>query len=94
MPPIRDIAILIYSRGREAMLAYFTKLLGRYPTWVWTQRDAVPMESGFVNLWHASIPTGTQTIEVEGVCLVFLDPANGRIARNEVYFDRTKLFAK
>jgi hypothetical protein len=40
-------------RGREALLAYFAKLLGRNPDWVWSQRSSVPMQDGFLNCWHA-----------------------------------------
>jgi ketosteroid isomerase-like protein len=72
-------------RGREALLGYFRRLLRRNPAWVWTQREAIPMERGFVNLWHASIPREGRTVEVDGVCLVEL--RGDRIVRNEVYFD-------
>lgn len=80
-------------RGREALLAYFHKLLARNPAWVWTQREAIPMHGGFVNLWHARIPAGTRVVEVDGVCLVQLD-ADGLICRNEVHFDRSALLAE
>ncbi len=75
--------------GRDALLAHFTRLLRKNPAWVWTQREAIPMENGFVNLWHASIPTGANTREVDGVCLVQLRGA--LIERNEVFFDRALL---
>lgn len=77
------------AQGKPALLAYFRKLLGQNPDWVWTQRRAAPMEDGFVNYWHAAIPVGPQTLEVDGVCLVQL--RNGLIYRNEVFFDRTEL---
>jgi ketosteroid isomerase-like protein len=76
-------------RGRDALLEYFRRLLRRNPEWVWSQREAIPMEHGFVNLWHASIPAGDAVQEIDGVCLVAL--RDGRIARNEVYFDRSTL---
>ena len=79
--------------GKDALLAYFTKLLAYNPDWVWTQREAIPMEDGFLNLWHAAIPVGGETLEVEGACLVQLDEA-GKIRRNEVYFDRSELLRK
>lgn len=84
-----DPAVPTGLRGREALLAYFTRLLRRYPAWVWTQRDSIPMADGFVNLWHASVPTPSGTKEIDGVCLVAL--RDGRIFRNEVYFDRSLL---
>jgi ketosteroid isomerase-like protein len=73
-------------QGKEALLAYFRKLLRANPDWVWTQREAVPMEGGFVNLWRAEVPMGEKTLVWNGVCLVWL--RDGLIRRNEVYFDR------
>jgi hypothetical protein len=49
------------------------------------------MPGGFLNHWHASVPVGETTIECDGVCTV--EPRDGRIARNQVYFDRTELLA-
>ena len=76
-------------RGREALLAYFRKLLARNPDWVWTQRGSIPLADGFLNEWHASIPVGAARVEVDGVCTVQL--RDGLIYRNEVYFDRSPL---
>jgi MOSC domain-containing protein YiiM len=84
-----DPAIPAGVRGREALLAYFRRLLAHNPRWVWTQRDAIPLEGGFLNLWHASIPAGGRVLEVDGVCTVQL--RDGKIARNEVFFDRSAL---
>ena len=75
--------------GRAALLAYFTKLLARNPNWVWTNVDAVPLQGGFLNKWHAVIPVGDRTLEIDGVCTVQL--RDGLIVRNEVYFDRAEL---
>jgi hypothetical protein len=58
--------------------------------WVWSQIEAIPMDDGFLNKWLASIPVGEQTVECIGVCLVQFDE-QGKIKRNEVYFDRTEL---
>jgi len=80
-------------RGRSALLAYFRRLLGRNPNWVWTQLEAIPLEDGFLNKWLARIPLGPEIVEVVGVCLVQLDGA-GKIRRNEVYFDRSGLLAE
>ena len=84
-----DPAIPLGVRGREALLAYFTKLLARYPAWVWTQRGSIPLEDGFLNLWHASIPVGERKLELDGVCTVQL--REGQIYSNQVFFDRTEL---
>lgn len=50
------------------------------------------MEDGFLNKWQAKIPVGSATLTVIGVCFVQLDDA-GKIRRNEVYFDRSRLLA-
>ena len=86
-----DPAIPQGVRGRAALTAYFRKLLARNPQWVWTHRGSMPMADGFANLWHASIPAGGRTVEVDGLCTVQL--RDGLIYRNEVYFDRTELLA-
>jgi len=76
-------------RGREALLAYFTKLLARNPDWVWTHRGSIPLRDGFLNKWHATFPVGERTIEAQGVCTVQL--RDGLIYSNEVFFDRSEL---
>jgi hypothetical protein len=84
-----DPAIPEGVRGRPALLAYFKKLLGRHPHWVWTHSGSIPIDDGFLNRWHASIPVGGRTIEVDGVCTVQL--RDGHIYSNEVFFDRAEL---
>lgn len=51
------------------------------------------MEDGFLNKWHASVPVGAKTVECVGVCFVQFDD-EGKICRNEVYFDRTALVSE
>jgi hypothetical protein len=80
-------------RGREALTAYFRKLLAQNPDWVWTQVEGIPMEGGFLNKWRAQIPVGPKTLNVVGVCFVQLD-SQGKIRRNEVYFDRFNLLTE
>ncbi len=75
--------------GRVALTEYLTRLLARYPDWVWTQTASTPMHRGFVNYWRAVIPVGTTEVQLTGVCLVVL--RDGLIARNEVFFDRIPL---
>ena len=84
-----DPAIPDGVRGRDALLAYFTKLLARYPDWVWTHRGSMPLADGFLNEWHATIPVGDQVVEVDGVCTVQL--RGERIYANRVFFDRSAL---
>jgi hypothetical protein len=86
-----DPAIPQGVRGRDALLAYFRKLLALNPKWIWTHRGSIPLEDGFLNEWHASIPAGDVSVEVDGVCTVQLRA--GLIHRNEVYFDRSALLA-
>ena len=77
-------------RGKKELLAYFSKLLGNNPDWVWTQIEPIPMEGGFLNKWLAKIPVGSTTIECTGVCFLQFDD-DGLIRRNEAYFDRSEL---
>ena len=86
-----DPAIPRGVRGREAVLAYFRKLLARNPEWIWSHRGSLPLRDGFFNRWHASIPVGEQIVEVEGVCTAQL--RGGKIYSNEVFFDRSELLA-
>jgi hypothetical protein len=88
-----DPAVPHGIKGKPALLAYFRKLLAYNPDWVGTQIEGIPMEGGFVNKWLARIPVGDNVLEVVGVCLVQLG-AEGRITRNEVYFDRAQLLAE
>ena len=78
--------------GKPALLAYFSRLLAYNPHWVWTQVEGIPMEDGFLNKCHATIPVGDKILSITGVCLVQLD-AQGKIRRNEGYFHRSNLLA-
>jgi hypothetical protein len=84
-----DPAVPKGVRGRAALLAYFTRLLAHNPAWVWTQRGSIPIQDGFLNEWHATVPVGARSVEIDGVCTVQL--RDGRIRRNEVFFDRSEL---
>jgi hypothetical protein len=86
-----DPAIPRGVRGREALLAYFRKLLGRNPDWVWTHSGSTPLADGFLNRWHAVVPVGAGRVELDGVCTVQL--RGDRIYANEVFFDRSPLLA-
>lgn len=88
-----DPAIPGGVKGKTQLLAYFRKLLAANPDWVWTQLEGIPLEDGFLNKWLAKIPVGSATLEIIGVCFVQLD-GEGRIRRNEVYFDRTSLLSE
>jgi hypothetical protein len=80
-------------RGKSGLIAYFRKLLAQNPDWVWTQIEPIPLEGGFLNKWLARIPVGEKVVECVGVCFVQFDD-QGKIRRNEVYFDRAELIAE
>lgn len=77
-------------KGKKELVIYFTKLLKHNPNWIWEQIEAIPLEKGFLNKWKATIPVGDKNIVCIGVCFLQFNK-EGKIERNEVYFDRTKL---
>ena len=78
-------------KGKEALTAYFTKVLGHNPTWVWKQIEPIPLEGGFMNRLEARIPVGDRVIvECSALCFMQFND-QGLIRRNEIYFDRTEL---
>ena len=88
-----DPAIPQGVTGKQALLAYFKKLLSYNPDWVWTQIEGIPLEDGFLNKWLAKIPVGDRILEAVGVCFVQFNE-QGLIRRNEVYFDRSELLTQ
>jgi len=52
----------------------------------------IDRRSLFLNRWLAKIPVGEDIIECIGLCFVQFGD-QGKISRNEVYFDRTELNA-
>ena len=84
-----DPAIPEGVSGKADLLRYFAALLGRFPDWVWTHVEALPLEGGFLNFWRATIPIAGRELVCEGVCTVQL--RDGLIASNRVYFDRSEL---
>ncbi len=84
-----DPAVRTGVQGRAAISGYFAKLLSRNPAWIWTHRGSIPMQDGFLNLWHASIPVGDRVVEADGACTVQL--REGLIYANHVFFDRSEL---
>ncbi|MET7458628.1 nuclear transport factor 2 family protein [Streptomyces sp. NPDC005574] len=84
-----DPAVPSGVQGRDEILSYFRRLLRKYPRWVWRNTDLRPLRDGFLNYWHAVIPTANGTVECDGVCTVTL--RDGLITKNEVFFDRSPL---
>jgi hypothetical protein len=85
-----DGSVPLGLKGKDALLKYFRKLLTENPDWVWTPIEGIPMEDGILNKWHVSIPVGSKVVESIGVCFVQFNE-QGKIRRNEVYFDRYEL---
>ncbi|MFW9992746.1 MAG: nuclear transport factor 2 family protein [Candidatus Odinarchaeota archaeon] len=79
-------------KGQEQMLPYFRKLLAGNPDWEWKAVEIFPTEKGFAFKWRATIPIGQETITEYGLDIVEIN--NGKITRNEVYFDRSKLLTR
>jgi hypothetical protein len=75
-------------RGDE-LLPYFKKLLAKNPDWVWERVEVLPVEKGFCLKWKASIPMAEKTIHETGLDIV--EMKDGKITRNEVYFDSLAL---
>ena len=79
--------------GREALRRYLTKLFARWRM-TWSRREVFLLADGdgTAFLWHAKLtPTaGGRTAEVDGMDLALV--RDGRLSRNEVYFDRMALF--
>jgi hypothetical protein len=76
--------------GKEQLFAYFTKVASNNPTWVWSLVEAIPIEEGFLGKLSASIPVGDKNVECVGLCFLQFND-EGKIKRNEIYFDRTEL---
>jgi len=73
--------------GHVALLAYFKKMLKYNPDWNWKALEIIETAKGFTLKWEATIPVGNTVIKEEGLDIIEL--TDGKISRNEVYFDRT-----
>lgn len=70
-------------KGRNELLNYFTKLLAKYPHWIWTMVEIFPHEQGFTLKWQARLTP----IEKPFSGLDIVQLKDGKIIRNEVFFD-------
>jgi hypothetical protein len=77
-------------KGKDQLVPYFRNVLSHNPTWVWNQIEPIPIENGFLNKLSARIPVGEKIVECVGLCFLQFDD-QGKIKRNEIYFDRTEL---
>jgi steroid delta-isomerase-like uncharacterized protein len=78
-------------RGHAALRRYFTRLLAHFPDWAWEPEEVIPTDAGFTLKWRATIPFGGEVIVETGLDIV--EVCDGKITRNEVYFDRSNLVA-
>ena len=74
-------------KGHKELLPYFSKLLRFNTDWRWKAMEIISTGKGFTLKWEASIPVGTTTLIEHGLDIVEMQ--DGKISRNEVYFDRT-----
>jgi hypothetical protein len=75
-------------KGHKQLRPYFTKLLAANPNWKWETIEVYPTQHGFILKWRANIPIADTVIIEYGMDIVELE--NGKVTRNEVYFDRTR----
>jgi len=78
--------------GRESMRRYLTRLFADWEM-TWTAREVFDLagEDGVALLWRATFRRAgqEQVVEIDGMDLAVL--RDDRVARNEVYFDRSAL---
>jgi steroid delta-isomerase-like uncharacterized protein len=79
-------------KGREKILPYFQKLLAANPEWKWRALETIPAEKGFTLKWEARVPVKGDVLAIRGLDIVEIK--DGKIARNEVYFDRSEWMAR
>lgn len=73
-------------KGKAALKNYLEKLLAKNPKWIWTVVEIIPTEHGCTLKWKAEIPVGNEVVVLQGLDIVEIK--NGKILRNEVFFDR------
>ena len=87
----RDPANTTGLKGHKEILPYFKKLLAANPNWVWEKENFYPTVDGFIIKWRAKIPLGEEELLEYGMDIV--EMKKGKITRNEVYFDRSKMLS-
>jgi len=76
-------------QGHAELGPYFSALLQHNPDWTWRRVEFIPTGTGFTLKWRATIPVGESVLHEEGLDIV--EVRDGKITRNEVYFDRAAL---
>ena len=75
-------------KGHTQIFPYFKKLLELNPRWEWSLDEIYDTSKGFVLKWKAIIPIKDKILTEYGMDIVELK--DGKIIRNEVYFDRVR----
>lgn len=78
--------------GKDKLFNYFTKLLAKYPDWIWKPIEIFPIESGFILKWEAKLNSTKSTDAIFGIDIVEIQ--DKKIIRNEVFFDPISLINK
>jgi PAS domain S-box-containing protein len=86
----RDPTLPEGLRGAE-LLPYFRKHLARHSEWQWELLELLPTPKGCCVKWRATIPTPGSALVETGLDL--LEFEEGKITRNEVFFDRAALLS-
>jgi steroid delta-isomerase-like uncharacterized protein len=77
-------------KGRDAFSQYVRKLFSAWPEMKWIAKNIYEHDGGCTVTWRAEITKKDSRILIlDGMDLVFI--ADGKITRNEVYFDRSQL---
>lgn len=87
-----DPAIRGGISSKEELADYFDRLLQRNPHWVWEAEEIIPTPGGYTLKWKATIPVNGDVLTEYG--LDILEIRDGRISRNEVFFDRLNWLSK
>jgi hypothetical protein len=74
-------------KGLAEIEPYFKKLLAANPDWKWEAIEIFETPKGFTLKWKAMIPVKNEILIEYGLDIVEL--LDGKIIRNEVYFDRS-----
>lgn len=85
----RDPARTQGLKGHAELEKYFKRLLAVNPEWIWTAEEIIPTARGCTLKWKAKIPSPSGFIETFGLDIVEIH--DGKITRNEVYFDTSVL---
>ncbi len=78
-------------KGHKEIGKYFERLLAVYHDWSWEPIEVFPIDTGAIVKWKCTIPVSQEIIDEIGLDIVEIE--GGKIIRNEVYFDRTRLVA-